>query len=464
MDIIDSDFNVLYVDPAWAKIYGGYTGRKCYEYFMDRKEVCPACGIIRALETKKLVVSEEMLEKEGNRPVQVTTIPFQNEHGEWLVAEINVDITERKKTEEDLRQSKALIEAVVENVPLMIFLKEAADLRFVIFNRTGEELLGYDRKDLLGKNNLDLYPPDQAANFMAKDREVLDGEAGFLDIPEEPINTAKKGQRLLHTRKVCIRGGDGITKFLLGISEDITDRKKAEKQMANYAKELEQINKELDDFTYIVSHDLKEPLRSIDAFSKFLEEDYRDKLNEEAQNYIKRIRANAAKMQDLIEDLLEVSRIERSKAPFEEVDAAALVEEAKQRLEFAIKEKNATIVTANELPKIYCDRVRFTEVFANLISNAIKFNNKSEPRIEIGCLSTDKNHEFYVRDNGPGIEERYFNRIFEIFQRLGRKEDTEGTGAGLTIVKKIIEMHHGSVRVESTVGEHTTFYFTIPKT
>jgi two-component system cell cycle sensor histidine kinase/response regulator CckA len=128
---------------------------------------------------------------------------------------IGIDITERKRAELELMESKALVDAVVENVPLMIFLKEAEELRFVLFNRAGEENLGYDRKDLLGKNNLDLFPPEQAAHFMARDREVLDGETGVLDIPEEPILTNKKGQRLLHTRKVCIRGGDGATKYLL---------------------------------------------------------------------------------------------------------------------------------------------------------------------------------------------------------------------------------------------------------
>jgi PAS domain S-box-containing protein len=141
---------------------------------------------------------------------------------------LTTHITERKRAEEELRESKALIETVVENVPLMIFLKEATDPRFVICNRAGEELLGYDRKALLGRNNLDLFPPEQAAHFMAKDREVLDEEAGRLDIPEELILTGKKGQRLLHTRKVCIRGADGTTKFLLGISDDITERKPTE--------------------------------------------------------------------------------------------------------------------------------------------------------------------------------------------------------------------------------------------
>jgi PAS domain S-box-containing protein len=157
------------------------------------------------------------------------------------------DITERKHAEQELMEAKALVDAVVENVPLMIFLKEAVDLRFVIFNRAGEELLGHDRKNLLGKNNLDLFPPEQAAHFLAKDREVLDSETGMLDIPEEPILTSKKGQRLLHTRKVCIRGADGTTKYLLGISEDITERKQAEEALKRYSAELEQSNKEINE-------------------------------------------------------------------------------------------------------------------------------------------------------------------------------------------------------------------------
>jgi PAS domain S-box-containing protein len=167
------------------------------------------------------------------------------------------DITDRKRTEVELVESKALIEAVVENVPLMIFLKEATDLRFVIFNRAGEELLGYDRSDLMGKNNLELFPPEQAAHFMAKDREVLDGETGMLDIPEESIQTAKKGERFLHTRKVCIRGSDGVTKFLLGISEDITDRKRYEESLRSSERRLSDIIEFFPDATLVIDKEGK---------------------------------------------------------------------------------------------------------------------------------------------------------------------------------------------------------------
>jgi light-regulated signal transduction histidine kinase (bacteriophytochrome) len=168
-------------------------------------------------------------------------------------------------------------------------------------------------------------------------------------------------------------------------------------------------------------------------------------------------------MQNLIEDLLEISRVERRMSPFEEIGVSDLLNEIKLRLEYAIKEKNVEIIIQDNLPKIFCDRVRVVEVFANLFSNAIKFNDKVNPQIEIGCNIKDDYYEFYVRDNGPGIEEQYHEKIFEIFQRLDRRENHEGTGAGLTIVRKIIEMHKGRVWVESKVGEYTTFYFTIPK-
>jgi len=174
----------------------------------------------------------ECIKKDGTRfwcYVNISLVDH-NSLGRVCVS-VHTDITERKQAEQSINESKALIEAVVENVPLMIFLKEATDLRFVVFNRAGEELLGYDRKALLGKNNLDLFPPEQADYFMAKDREVLASAAGMLDIPEEPIQTAGKGQRLLHTRKVCIRGADGATKYLLGISEDITERMQAQTEL-----------------------------------------------------------------------------------------------------------------------------------------------------------------------------------------------------------------------------------------
>ena len=185
----------------------------------------------RLMAGEKLSFEVEHYHKDGRSFPLSVSASLVRLQGQLCFLGFHRDITEHKRAEHELMESKALVDAVVENVPLMIFLKEATDLRFVIFNRAGEDLLGYDRKTLLGKNNLDLFPPEQAAHFMAKDREVLGGETLMLDIPEEPILTAKQGTRLLHTRKVCIRGADGKTKYLLGISEDITERKQAEEAL-----------------------------------------------------------------------------------------------------------------------------------------------------------------------------------------------------------------------------------------
>ncbi|HBC88816.1 MAG TPA: hypothetical protein DCZ94_17880 [Lentisphaeria bacterium] len=232
-----TDGQLLWVNPAVERI----TGYSLTECFAMPAFPLPLFAGEDRLEASELFqkavhggygddVEFRFVHKDGSKWWgSISWQPIFDSNGKALGYRSSIrDITKRKWTEEELKKSKALINAVVENVPHMIFLKEATDLRFVIFNRAGEELLGYDRKALLGKNNLDLFPPEQAAHFMASDHEVLDGETGMLDIPEELILTAKKGQRLLHTRKICIRGEDGTTKFLLGISEDITERKKAE--------------------------------------------------------------------------------------------------------------------------------------------------------------------------------------------------------------------------------------------
>ena len=185
-------------------------------------------------------VEYELIRKDGSLFFGEVSATILRDAADAVLGYICVthDTSERKRTEMEIREAKELLEAVVENVPLMIFLKESQDLRFVVFNRAGEELLGYDRKDLLGKNNLDLFPPEQAANFMEKDRAVLAGKE-MLDIPEEPIQTLHRGTRLLHTRKVSIQGADGAPRFLLGISEDITERRRAEDELEKYRLHLE---------------------------------------------------------------------------------------------------------------------------------------------------------------------------------------------------------------------------------
>ncbi|MBI4846491.1 MAG: HAMP domain-containing protein, partial [Candidatus Omnitrophica bacterium] len=257
---------------------------------------------------------------------------------------------------------------------------------------------------------------------------------------------------------------DGNVVRMIEYTIDITERKEAENRLKQLMKELETKNKELDDFNHIISHDLKEPLRAIHAFSRFIEVDFKEHLSEKSRYYLEKIQGNALKMQELIEGLREISSLGHSTAVFRIADSRKIVRDVVDRFEYQIKDKNARVIIAENMPEIFCDPVRIAEVFANLISNALKFSDKNLTVVEIGGIDKNKHCEFYVKDNGQGIEPEYFEKIFEIFQRLGRKEDyAEGTGIGLSIAKKIIEMHCGRIWVNSELGKGTVFYFTLPK-
>lgn len=229
---------------------------------------------------------------------------------------------------------------------------------------------------------------------------------------------------------------------------------------------LEKANKELDSFVYTASHDLRAPLRGISSFTSFLEEDYKEKFDEEGKDYLKEIRESANRMNELIEDLLKLSRISRIKNPYEDVNMNVLIDSVIKRIEFDIKEKKVDLKIQKDIPIVKCDRIKMNEVFLNLINNAIKFSskdNKVNPRVEIGYTDEVEFHKFYVKDNGIGIDPKHHNEIFGIFRRLHTADQYEGTGAGLSIVKRIIDDHGGSIWVESEPGKGATFYFTISK-
>jgi signal transduction histidine kinase len=242
------------------------------------------------------------------------------------------------------------------------------------------------------------------------------------------------------------------------------EQKKAE--LEEQKKLLEKANKELDSFVYTASHDLRAPLRGISSFASFLEEDYKEKLDKEGKSHLKEIRDGASRMNELIEDLLKLSRISRIKNPYEDVQINTLIDSVIKRIEFDIKEKKVDLKIQQDMPTVRCDRIKMNEVFLNLINNAIKFSskdNKEGPRVEIGYADEGESHKFYVKDNGIGIAPEYHQKIFDIFQRLHTADEYEGTGAGLSIVKRIIDDHDGDIWIESEVGKGAAFYFTIPK-
>jgi PAS domain S-box-containing protein len=378
--------------------------------------------------------------------------------GKYLFIGFIKDITERKISESMLKASENFLDSVVENLPNMLFVKDAETLRFVKFNKAGEELLGYSRRDLIGKSDYDFFPEKQAEFFIEKDRKVL-ASGKMEDISEELVNTKTKGIRTLETKKIPIYDDNGKPKYLLGISNDITDRKKTETELKLKSEELARSNAELEQFAYVASHDLQEPLRMVTSYVQLLEKRYKDKLDEDANEFIAFAVDGSNRMRTLIQSLLEYSRVNRIK-PFEPMNTNEVLEVVTHDLRDTINANHAKIVV-NELPSIVGDQILIGQLFQNLISNAIKFKGKNDPEIIISGEKREEDFLFSVKDNGIGIDKEYSNKIFVIFQRLHTKDKYPGTGIGLAICKKIVERHGGEIWMDSELGKGSTFYFTI---
>ncbi|HZD44346.1 MAG TPA: ATP-binding protein, partial [Methanomicrobiales archaeon] len=254
-----------------------------------------------------------------------------------------------------------------------------------------------------------------------------------------------------------INGKAAIQIFL----RDISARKQAEEGLREYAENLRRSNEDLERFAYISSHDLQEPLRTIVSFSQLLEKRYRGAIDSEADEYIDFIVEAGKRMQHLINDLLEYSRVTTRGGVFMETDSCEILEETLSNLRSMIVESGSRI-THDPLPVVMVDPPQLRQVFQNLIANAIKYRSESPPSIHVSAERTHGMWKFSVRDNGIGIEPQYFQKIFVIFQRLHGRDKYEGTGIGLALVKRIIERHGGSIWVESDIGRGSTFYFTLP--
>lgn len=230
--------------------------------------------------------------------------------------------------------------------------------------------------------------------------------------------------------------------------------------------ELKRSNDELQSFAYVASHDLQEPLRTISSFTQLLERRYGGKLDSDADEFIEYVVEAAQRMQQMINDLLDYSRIMTKVKEFEEINSEDILEEVIKSLKTTIDENNA-VITHDKLPTVIADKGQLLRVFQNLIVNAIKFKKPDEPpRVHIACRKDEENNEyvFSVTDNGIGIEEQYFDRIFTIFQRLHTRDEYQGTGIGLSLVRRIVERHGGYMWVESEFGVGSTFYFSILST
>ena len=371
------------------------------------------------------------------------------------------DITERIKAEQEVSEAKKKLEMALESGNIGIWEWDIRTDSFEWDERMGK-MLGSEEKSI--KKTYDnfeefIYEDDLHHFRRVLQRTLKEGS------PFELIYRIKQNKNdiiYISTRASVEKDNNEIPVKMTGVCFDITDLKKGTEQtLFNLNEDLLRSNKELEQFAYVASHDLQEPLRMISSFTQLLEMRYKDKLDHEAQEFIKYAVDGAIQMQNLINDLLEYSRVETRGKELTVADMHNILGQTINNLSIEIVKKNA-LVTNDELPTILADRGQMVQLFQNLIGNALKFCNTT-PLIHISAEEETDHYLFKIKDNGIGIEPQYFERIFQIFQRLHPKEEYGGTGIGLAICRRIVERHGGKIWVESKQGEGTVFKFTIRK-
>src|SRR5437588_6336968 len=371
------------------------------------------------------------------------------------------DITARKQAEAALSASEALYRQTFELATAGIAHVDLTG-RFMKVNRSLCEILGYSEKELIGRSVKELSHPADRDLTDAQRARVHEGE---LDSVRFEKRYLKKGGSIVWAdlAVAVARDAHGHPQYEVALFDDITARKAAEAALREAHEELKRSNSELEQFAYVASHDLQEPLRMVSSYTQLLMRRYGDKLDGDAKEFTAFIVDGATRMKQLIEDLLAYSRVGTRDKNFKPVGAESPLERALANLRAAIQDSGAT-VTRDKLPTVRCDEVQLAQLFQNLIGNALKFRKPdAAPAVHVAAADRGAEWEFTVRDNGIGIEPQYFERIFMVFQRLHDKGEYPGTGIGLAIVKKVVDRHGGRIWVQSQPGAGTTFHFTMPK-
>lgn len=329
----------------------------------------------------------------------------------------------RNETEE------GFLDSILENLPYMVFVKDAQSLRFVRFNRAGEELLGYCRNEMIGLNDYDLFPREEADAFTSKDREVL-ANGGLAEISEEPIKTRHRGVRILRTKKIPILAQDGSPRYLLGISEDITEQRKKDREVRGLSEdlkrrtgELENAITELESLSYSVAHDLRSPLRALDGFGHFLLEAHSEQLAPSARDALDRIRKATQTMGGMIDGVLCLTRLARA--------------------------------------KVRNQQVNLSEAANEVVAELQQDDPGRTARIEFDRIHGNRTATYFVRDNGAGFDPRYTAKLFNAFESLHDDPLYAGRGLGLAAAERIVRRHGGRLWARGCPDGGATFFFTL---
>ncbi len=364
------------------------------------------------------------------------------------------EISERKRVETRLKQERDFSESLIASLPGVFYLLDEQG-RMAKVNAAFLKTVGYSREEALAKNALDYFPEEDKALAATTIQEVF--AEGQSTVEAHLLSSNGMATPYFLTG---VRVSLGDTSYLVGVGLDMTDRRAAERQQARLLEELSQVNEQLQDFAYVVSHDLKAPLRGIKVLTEWLCTDYGDQLGGDAQENLQLLQSRVDRMHNLIEGVLQYSRIGRIEGDPGQVD----VNEALGSIVDAIAPpEHIEIVVDGTLPTIEGEPTRIGQVFQNLLSNAVKYMDKPAGRIVVACRDDGDAWTFSVSDNGPGIEQKHFERVFKIFQTLASRDEYESTGVGLTLVRRIVELYGGRIWVESKLGQGCTFCFTWPK-
>jgi PAS domain S-box-containing protein len=318
-------------------------------------------------------------------------------------------------------------------------------------------MYGYTKEELLQRSTVEIVVPEDREMLIQRLTRRIDGEEN-ADRGETTV--IRKDGQLVNIEYSIKRIEDGKAPRMVSLIRDITEQKKAEKKLKQKSEDLVKSNAELEQFAYVASHDLREPLRTVSSYVQLLQNRYADKLDKQANEFIDFTVDGVKRMDQLINDLLSYSRVSRIDQEFETVNLEDTMEIVKVNLRDIIQKNNA-VITSDPLPEVKAIKLQMVQLFQNLLSNAIKFRSERTPVIHIGVKKQKLKWEISVHDNGIGIDEKYKEKIFVIFQRLHSRKVYQGTGIGLAICKKIAERHGGKIWVESEPGKGSTFYFTI---
>jgi PAS domain S-box-containing protein len=468
--VTDKDFKINLWNRAAERLYGwsaeDVVGKNVQEILRNRYHDATIPEMVDALVENGSFRGEVIQSTKNNISIILESTVMAVKEGDSTIGYVTVnrDITERKKTEKKLKDHTELLNLAHEAI-----LVRDLDSRILFWNDGAKEMYGYSQDEALNKVSHNLLQTKFPTSIKDLDLELIHKKKWSGEL----VHTKQDGKQIIIASRQSLKVDDnGNPISFLEINNNISERKIAEIELKIYQENLEEkviertkalelSNKELQQFAYVASHDLKEPLRMITSFLQLLERQYKDKLDENANEFIEFAVNGAKRLDSMINDLLDYSRVANREREFNNVNFNKVLEQTKLNLKSSINDTNASI-TYNPLPTLFGDEQLMVQLFQNLISNSIKYRSNETPKIEISVLKESNHYLFKVEDNGIGMSPKNLERIFTIFQRLHTKDEYEGTGIGLAIAQKIVHQHDGHIWAESELGEGTTLYFTIP--